>query len=462
MPKGQIDGLDHSKSKVNELCDVFPDKKRSEVINALESANGDLQNACTILLAESTGAGNSMLEDSPDPLQELELMFPDVDPSKIGTIYDRCQSIETAITELLSLPLLRLEDDEEQKRAERQVQTSQSADSSGAAKEGTAWKSVSHKIKTIQRYTDVPDCVARQAFHECSFDITRAIIKLVWTTDYYGSAQATRMSNDDSKEQKPLQNPRGGKVQSAKGFAHSTKNVFDKLDHETEITPQPRCSDDMYMFPESSAKFEELEEILQSNPTMRSISKAFLKRALTFYRGNLSMTTSLALHIIEADLQSATYKSRVDFLDMEKGFKISAENFPRRQATSSGPNKPSTFDPLELQNDEHYRKSQEMIAKIFDVPRLDFHGFTPKNAIIILEICLDKWWMQELSEREMNRQKLSISRALNVVPLKVITGRGIHSVGGVSTLKIRVRRYLNDNNYLYSEESAYFIIEGKK
>lgn len=464
MPRGQVDDLNNSESAVIELCNVFPDKKRSEVSNALESANGDLQNACAILLAESTDAGDCLLEDNPDPLRELEIMFPDVETSKISEIYDRCQSIDTAITELLSLPLLRLEDDKEQRRAESQIQASRSVKSNGGAEEETAWKSVPYKIKTIQRYTAVPDCVARQALHECSFDATKAIIKLVWTTDYYGSVQAARTSNDVQKEQKPRLNLRGGKVQSAKGFAHSAKNrnTFDKLESETEFTPQPSCTDDMHESLESSTKFEELEEILRSNPTMRTINRTFLKRALAFYKGDLSMTTSLALHTIEADLQNATYKSRVNDFDLEKNFKISAGNFQKRQASPSVPDKPSLLDPLELQNDQHYSKGQEMIEKIFDIPRLDFHGFTPADAIKILEICLDKWWTQELSEREMNRQKLSISRALNVAPLEVVTGRGIHSAGGISTLKISFRRFLNRHNYLYSEEPAYFIIEGKK
>ncbi|QLQ78173.1 hypothetical protein HG537_0A04200 [Torulaspora globosa] len=453
MTANQVDDLKHIESRLIELYDVFPDKKRSDVVNALESANGDLETACAILLAESTESGDSLLEDDPDPLQELKIMFPDVDPNQISAIYDRCQSIDTAITELLSLPLLRLED-EEQRKVERHVQTNPSPKSNETA----AWKSVSYKIKTIQRFTAVPDCVARQAFHECSFDSTKAIIKLIWTTDHYGSIQATRMSNDDPKEQKPVLNSRTRKVQSAKGFAHATKskNMFDTL-----ATSQP-STNDTYLSLESSSNLEESEEILRNDPTMKTINWTFLKRALAFYKGDLSMTISLAQHIIEADLQSATYKSSVNDFDIEKSFKISAANLPKHQSSSNGPGKPSLLQPLELQDDKHYNMGKEMIEKIFDIPRLDFHGFTPTNAIKILELCLNKWWKQEISEREMNRQKLSISHALNVAPLEVITGRGIHSVGGVSKLKIRVRRYLDQNNYLYSEEPAYFIVNGKK
>lgn len=466
MPINPVTPSRSNESKVIELCGVFPDKKHSEVVNALESADGDLQSACAILLAEPNEIdGVTILEDNPNPLEELQVMFPEVDSNEIAAVYNRYQSVDRAITELLSLPLLRLEDGEEQKVAERQVQTRQFARPKGQEEEGTAWKSVPDKIKTIQQFTAVPDTLARQAFHESSFNAIKAIVKLVWTTESFGDGipAADSVFNENANDSKPVTiKPKGGKVQSAAGFAHATKDDFNTLDNEPEITAPAISRGRTYVFTEDSKEAQELQEILRSNSTLRSINRAFLKRALTFYRGDMSMTMSLALLIIEADLSCATYKTEQSDLNLEEGFKMSSGSSKNSHLSSGRRDRPARTSSLTLQNDEHYSKGQQMIEHVFDSPRLDFHGFVPKDAIQVLKICLDRWWTQELSEREMNRQKLSISRALNVVPLEVVTGRGIHSAGGVSTLKIKVRAFLNNNNYLFSEESAYFVIEGKK
>lgn len=453
-----------SESMVAELSGIFPGKERTDVRNALESANGNLEDACDILLTEPDEICSTVIsEDNTDPLEELKIMFPDTDFDRIKSIYDRCQDVDAAITELLSLPLLLLEDDEEQKRAEKEVKTRQRAQPQPAA-ERAAWNSTSDKIKIIRGYTNVPASVARQAFHRSSFNALKAIIELIWTTDYYDEEPETDEKDLPKEPKLSTKTPNGGKVQSARGFAHASFNSFDLIGSKAESETPKILPKTTYSYSESSKEARELREIVQSNAAMRCINRTFLKRALTFYKGNLSMTVSLASHIIDADLSSATFKSPQDIsaLELKRGFQLTTIKSQKNLSSSRTTACSSQDGPLKLQNDENYEKGLRMIDNLFEAPRLDFHGFVPKDAIDVLRICLVKWWKEELSKREINRHKLSISRVLNVSPLEVVTGRGIHSVGGVSTLKIKVRRFLNDNNYLFSEEPAYFIVEGKK
>ena len=103
-----------------------------------------------------------------------------------------------------------------------------------------------------------------------------------------------------------------------------------------------------------------------------------------------------------------------------------------------------------------------MVQDVLVSPRLDFHGFLCNDALLVLHKCLNKWWEEELTQRELHNQKLSMSQVANVSPLTVITGRGIHSDNGVSKLKRDVRKFLDKNDYKYHEDTAYFVVLGKK
>lgn len=75
---------------------------------------------------------------------------------------------------------------------------------------------------------------------------------------------------------------------------------------------------------------------------------------------------------------------------------------------------------------------------------------------------IDHWWSDELYHRENNGGKLHLTKANHVGPLKVITGRGIHSAGGIPKVKNAVIRYLDTHKYLYDDNASAFIVKGKK
>lgn len=448
-------------SKLDELALIFPDKRHAQILRALESANGDSHEACAILLSESSSEPVQVS----DPLDELKAMFPNVDSKTIEDVYQRSKSIEAATSELLSLPMLSLVDDEEQKHAERQLKDGQcdKITNNQNAWQKTSWKMNSDKIRTIRHYTAVSDTKARQAFHENSFSAVKSIIQLIWDQNYF--------SNSGSKHKEPeprVKKSRGGRVQAATGFAHATGfadeskssfKVLENTDNDADVADKE--VEGIYVYSDNSKEAQELKDVLQSNAELRTINLAFLKRALTFYRGDLQLTMSLALFILEANGAKATYHSVPDPKEMFN-FTIAQSKSQKNKATAVSIMDTTHLTPQAFQNDEHYHEGRRMIQNVLTTTRFDFHGFVPKDAIQVLQECLDKWWNQEIREREMNSQNLSISKALNVAPIEIVTGRGIHSAGGISTLKIKVRKFLNDNHYVYWEEPAYFIVQGRK
>ena len=113
-------------------------------------------------------------------------------------------------------------------------------------------------------------------------------------------------------------------------------------------------------------------------------------------------------------------------------------------------------------DDESYKKGLTIVQDTFTNYRADLHGFLPDEAVSIVRECLKKWWAEELILREQKAQRLNQRIVANVKPFTIITGRGIHSVGGVSKVRKKVKYFLENNTFVFLEEPSFFIVEGKK
>lgn len=94
---------------------------------------------------------------------------------------------------------------------------------------------------------------------------------------------------------------------------------------------------------------------------------------------------------------------------------------------------------------------------------LDLHGFTVGVASTITRLALNIWWAKERQCREEQGQLHKYGlQAVFVSPLSVITGRGLHSAGGVPVVRMAVQRLLKMGNYVYDERVGAFVVEGKR
>jgi hypothetical protein len=94
---------------------------------------------------------------------------------------------------------------------------------------------------------------------------------------------------------------------------------------------------------------------------------------------------------------------------------------------------------------------------------LDLHSLRLTTALQVTRRALKEWWDEEirLREQEGNLNRYG-SEARFVDPIKVITGRGIHSTGGVSVIRRQVQYLLHTSNFIYIESVGHFVVRGHK
>lgn len=94
---------------------------------------------------------------------------------------------------------------------------------------------------------------------------------------------------------------------------------------------------------------------------------------------------------------------------------------------------------------------------------VDLHGQTVSTASSTASAALDSWWSAEMSGRIQDGQLHKFhTTAVFVPPLRIITGRGIHSDSGYSRIKVAIRRHLDSANYVYHEESWGMVVTGRR
>ena len=94
---------------------------------------------------------------------------------------------------------------------------------------------------------------------------------------------------------------------------------------------------------------------------------------------------------------------------------------------------------------------------------LDLHNLTVPTALKATGLALRDWWKDELDQRHVDGKLTRFGWKVQFVsPFNLITGRGIHSEGGKSKIRIAVKNYLTRNNYVFEEYSGRFEIEGKR
>jgi hypothetical protein len=101
----------------------------------------------------------------------------------------------------------------------------------------------------------------------------------------------------------------------------------------------------------------------------------------------------------------------------------------------------------------------ELAKKTFEI---DFHSLSVQNAVYALENVLEYWWNSEMFHRNVENTKFGFTKAVHVEPFTIITGRGIHSGGGIPKIKKATLSYLNNHGYKYEESPAFVTVTGKR
>lgn len=81
---------------------------------------------------------------------------------------------------------------------------------------------------------------------------------------------------------------------------------------------------------------------------------------------------------------------------------------------------------------------------------IDYHGIPLKTATDTIALKVHNWWTWKQSQ------------IAPTPPLKIITGAGRHSAGGIPVVKNAIRKYLRENQWSYEESSSFFLVHGPK
>lgn len=451
--------------EISTLQDLFPTKTIYELETVLASADGDLSIACSMLFGEEdsvNSAGSKQMSETSETGWGILLdMFPNVDQKEIKRIYEENDNdVDVSIQHLLSFQLLSQEDLEHQKYYEEQALRREDANCSDKV-----WGSGKESTGLIVEYSGVSERIAKSAYYRNSFNASRALIDLIYNYKEY----IKRDDKDISRPTTPniLANdkfPRvGGKVQSSRGFAHARDNGEKDL-KSRECSPEIADSDvplnSSYKYSLQNKEGIELEEILRSNIYLKSIKHTFFEKALEFYNGDVTKTILLGKLILDTNCAQYTYGY---LAKPQYGTATTIKSVKKpviRTTKVAHEEKTLNFDVFV--DDESYKKGLTIVQDTFANYRADLHGFLPDEAVSIVRECLKKWWAEELILREQKAQRLNQRIIANVKPFTIITGRGIHSVGGVSKVRKKVKNFLENNSFVFLEEPSFFIVEGKK
>lgn len=435
---------DELDSKLSTLMDMFPTISKSILQVHLLENNNNLELTIGLLLKE-----NDEKSAADDELHQLYDMFPQLDTNLIKNQFAaNGKSVESTISELLDYEVL-------QKLRENQEIIPESVEQSGRE---SNWKSTNNHIETIIKFTDAPKSIAQKYFVEGGFDPVRAIIKII--LDYYDKNDFPKNSITVKAKKRPTATVRGGRVQSSIGLAHVLKKSESLTKAGGKSTKRPRT----YKHCLNSPQMIELNELIAGNHALKVINHEFLQKCLQFYDGDVMKVLDLSSLLLKDD------KSITKTWNLDEGFTLTSQNNCKQHVVKSSippafhKNRVSSLYESPSQNNETHEGTASIIENMFQTYRLDFHGFLPNEAVSTLNIALNKWWSKEVAERELNSHNINAygSKVQFVSPLVVVTGRGIHSVGGISKVRIQVKKFLERNYYMFWEESSFFRIEGKK
>lgn len=251
----------------------------------------------------------------------------------------------------------------------------------------------------------------------------------------------------------------GGRVQ--RGGSRTTS----RSKTEYRLTPST------YKYKANRAESLELQQMYLNNEELQMLDESVLINALEFYEGDCDKVLQFAIEVL-------SNRSVEQLPTVKYSLGIDSKNKLTKQSTSNGI-KP-THGEIVYQNlvesftgySAKRRQSSlnfltsittKDISKYVSGSKVDLHGKTALEALTLTRKVLDAWWQEEIEQRiEHGKLNLYGSLAVFVDNLLIITGRGIHSVNGISIVRRYVKDYLVRNRYVFDERVGNFEIKGMR
>ncbi|KAG2734336.1 hypothetical protein G9P44_002342 [Scheffersomyces stipitis] len=258
----------------------------------------------------------------------------------------------------------------------------------------------------------------------------------------------------------------GGRVQ--RGNTRNVSAVSVKIINKK--SPNPTIEKKVLEY-SNSPEAKELYLLYNSNPSFHGISEQFLYMILNTVNGDVFKSIEICRLIIEYHCEHLTIGTgkverrakepeEMTYVDAIKNKK------PKQQTYGDDAMDMMSikFESFKSRREEitHSHKTEYNVRKGGFVETIDLHNLRLATAMEHTKRALRAWWDHEMELRTVDgRMDKFGSRAACVAPFVVITGRGIHSAGGVAVIRRGVKNFLDSAGYLYDEHTGRFEVTGK-
>ncbi|CCE79710.1 Piso0_001794 [Millerozyma farinosa CBS 7064] len=432
------------------LADIFPAIPRSQLLaRAMSCKNVDL--IVEELFAEDAGQSPKNAPQThsyPDDVFLVKDMFPDRDLADIDRVLrQHGRNVEEAVSALLQNRSVRAT------TTNSACATQATTDSPSAGSSANIWSALQQDVEQIKHLLHVPPSVARGYLHRHNGQIYRAIVDIIST--YHRSR---------ADEQQPTRQKLGGRVQgqSVSGGKAKAEVPSSLLPLQSPSESSGQASD---QFADDSAASAELAELYENSSELRMLCKEFLDNTLRFTDGNIDRVLQISSLFIESNSAALTFPSRNTTVSRSRGPQSRLAptlSYAASPATSTA----RQSSPASSSSNKEDRSSPTVNAKLssaFQTNTLDLHNLNVADALEAASKALVAWWDEESTQRKSQGKLSSYGfSSVFVLPLTIISGRGIHSKDGKSPIKVAIRKHLAKHGYVYEESSAKFKVHGRR
>lgn len=205
-------------------------------------------------------------------------------------------------------------------------------------------------------------------------------------------------------------------------------------------------------------EYNELIMICKSNIEFKFIDDVFLQKSVDFFLGDIFKVIDLLIIILKSGCiwminndQDSLKKKKI-FFDI----KIKSKPPEIKKLTS--------FDIKKFSIDSFETELEKNIFRNFlKKSEIDLHGLTVKKAINLIKNSLNFLLYEESKSQDINNiVKKNTQKYFFICPVRIITGRGLHSHSSSSIIKKHTMKYLNSQNFCFHEDIGNFDVYGQK
>lgn len=430
---------------VETLADLFPTYAKTDLKFRLKFADSVEElieelfietESRDLLEEEEKLAANQQRQVEPvydDKVYQLREMFPNIDNATIDRkLRENNNSLEDTTMALLSLPTTEF--------------LSVSSQNKFTVSE---WNKVSGLVIKITKFLGINE----DTFVLDNSDIAHFVRKS--GCNYYDALVGILMNCRPLVLQTVRKQQVGGRVQRGgkKGGRSSVKTITKLVKSNYRYNP-------------ISNEAKELWELVPSNEQLKSINKTLLINALEFFQGNVYKVIELVSELSSNQTPQHTINTATQRLEHPViKFVPKVENDPYaliKKKFSSYADTRSSRARAKARSGVPDISEQNRFYQYIESGHVDLHRFRLTEAMKLTKLVLQHWWEEEEKNRELDGKIDRFGDKASIGPVRIITGRGIHSANGVSILKRYVKEYLVNNRYVFNEEIGSFEVIGKK